>query len=157
MAAALASLSGNAALQEPGNTPRCELVPCHRRADVRMGRKDHPPGDATDHRHGVIRQVREQVQDRAVIESPVDGESAIGLQLYAGAGVDLRNEGHDVALADREQALEAIENVGVLSLLEHAPIEVCRTECLDRGGIGQGREATFVAELLEAGELALAT
>src|SRR5579872_5502863 len=94
----LLSVSGTTVLQQPGYAPGLELVPGEGGANVGMGCEDHAAVGTADEPKRLIAQVRQQMQQRAVGEPPVHGEGAVGLELDATRGADLRDERHDVTL-----------------------------------------------------------
>src|SRR6266702_6729263 len=60
----LRSASNDTSLQQPGDTPRCEFVLCHRCANVWMCSVDQAAGGTSDQSSGLVRQVGYQMQDR---------------------------------------------------------------------------------------------
>ena len=91
-------------------------------------------------RHGVVGEIREQVQHRAVVESPSRRRNAPP-RLRACTqrpGADLRDERHDVALPDGEQAPIMLEPVRVRAGSSSALQSRCAAAKVSRGGrVGQ--------------------
>src|ERR1700730_12196486 len=68
----LRSASNDTSLQQPGDTPRCELVLCYRCANVRMCSVDQAARGTSYQSSGLVCQVGYQMQDGSFRERPVD-------------------------------------------------------------------------------------
>src|SRR5579864_2536443 len=88
----LSSASNDTPLQQPGDTPRCELVLCHRCANVWMCSVDQTAGGTSHQSGGLVCQVGDQMQDRSFRERPVDCKGSAGFELAAGSEPDVRDQ-----------------------------------------------------------------
>src|SRR5260370_30667842 len=68
----LRSASNDTSLQQPGDTPRCELVLCHRCANVWMRSVDQTACSAPHQSSGLVCQIGYQVQNGSFCKRPVD-------------------------------------------------------------------------------------
>src|ERR1700722_12074044 len=119
----LRSASKSASLQQPGNTPRCQLILRHRLPNVWMCSVDQPAGSAAYQPRGLVGEVCDEMQHRALRQRPIDCKGGAGFELAAGAEADFRNQGHDVALSDHQQAPVQVQPVLMPGNSQLAPIE----------------------------------
>src|ERR1700722_2471776 len=103
-ASSCALRADTAALQEPRDAPRRKLMVGHCAANIRMRGEDHAARRAVARGAPPRREVRKQMQNRAIRKMPVHREGALVRKEAATAGTDERHERHDIALANAEQA-----------------------------------------------------
>src|SRR6185437_10600982 len=129
---------GTAALQEPGDAPRCQLIAGECRPDPWVSCENHAPGGPADDRRRVVLQIGEEVQHALVPQPKIHRESAARIESDTRAPENAGQERHDVALADGKKAAVVIEHPGVGRLREAAPLEVRRCEGRRIAGVGYG-------------------